>query len=199
MKIFLPDTPAGPIMRTYTVRRFDRNRGLVAIEFFINEGDGPATQWASRVVPGMRLALGGRSRSTFAPSEDGGRYLFAGDQSALPAIATCLESLPASARATAVVEIENAEEEQALASPAVIDGRWLHRSVGPDQLLGAVRDAAAGAHYDGIWVACEAATMRAIRRALLDASVPAERLKTRGYWKRGSVDHPDHDTGDDVA
>jgi NADPH-dependent ferric siderophore reductase len=197
MKVFLPDTTAGPVMRTYTVRHFDRERGLVAIDFFLSDGLGPATQWANRAVPGMRLELSGRARSMFAPDPDGGRYLFAGDESALPAIATCLEALPGSARATAIVEVEDAEEEVPLASDGTVDGSWLRR--GDGDLLDAVLGAATASEYDVIWVACEAGTMRVIRRSLLDAGVPIERLKTRGYWKRGEENHPDHDTGDEIV
>jgi NADPH-dependent ferric siderophore reductase len=198
MKVFLPDTPSGPVMRTYTVRHFDRERGLVAIDFLLNDGLGPATQWAARVIPGMWLELSGRSRSTFQPEEDG-RYLFAGDESALPAIATCLESLPASAQATAIIELEDEGEELPLASDATVDGSWLYRDADGPRLVDAVVGAAVPSAFSLIWVACEAGTMREIRRALLDAGIPAHRLRTRGYWKRGALDHPDHDTGEDVV
>jgi NADPH-dependent ferric siderophore reductase len=198
MKVFLPDTPSGPVMRTYTVRRFDRERGLVAIDFFLSDGAGPATQWASRVVPGMRLELSGRARSGFTPEPGAASYLFAGDESALPAIATCLEALPASAAATAIIEVSDAQECQPLGSAATVDGSWLYAGEG-DGLPQAVLEAAAASDYDLVWVACEAGTMREIKRSLLDAGTAPERLKTRGYWKRGAVDHPDHDTGEDVG
>ncbi len=198
MKVFLPDTPAGPVMRTYTVRRFDRERGEVVVDFTLHEGDGPAARWAARVAPGAGLELAGRSRSTFEPVPDGGTYLFAGDESALPAIATCLEALPSSAKATAVVEVADRAEEQPLRSAAALDVRWLHRDAG-ETLADAVADASAATAYTQVWVACEADVMRAIRRALLDAGYSKEALKTRGYWKRGESDHPDHDTGEDLV
>jgi NADPH-dependent ferric siderophore reductase len=197
-KVFLPDTPAGPVMRTYTVRHFDRDQGLVTLDFLLNPGLGPATQWAARVVPGMRMELGGRSRSTFSPDPDGGRYLFAGDETALPAIATCLESLPSAAQACVIAEIPDEAEQQPLASPATVYGQWVLLD-GDGGLVDEVVAAVKAAEYDRIWVACESATMRAIRRALLDTGVPADRLTTRGYWKRGESDHSDHDTGGDVS
>jgi len=47
-----------------------------------------------------------------------------------------------------------------------------------------------------IYVACESAAMRRIRTHLLtDRTVSREHLVTRGYWKLGSVDHPDGDYG----
>jgi hypothetical protein len=38
----------------------------------------------------------------------------------------------------------------------------------------------------------------AVRRHLLDErGMDRQQLYTRGYWKLGAADHPDHDTGED--
>lgn len=198
-KVFLPDTPSGPVMRTYTVRRFDRSRGQVAIDFILHEGLGPATQWAARVVPGMRMELGGRSRSTFTPAEDGGSYLFAGDETAVPAIATCLEALSCSATVTVFIEVADADEAQPLASQATVGGQWFLRGGTGPGFAEAVQAAACAADYSYVWVGCEAGTMRGIRRGLLSAGVPVGRFGTRGYWKRGVPGHTDHDTGEEIT
>ncbi len=198
MKVFLPDTPVGPVVRTYTVRDWDRERGAVTIDMALNEGHGPATQWASRVVPGMWMEISGRSRSTFTPAEEGGHHLFAGDETALPAIATCVASLPESARATVILEVADADEEQPLATHAQVDVRWLHTQDGDGDFTDSVLEAVVSLAPTEVWIACEAGVMRGIRRALLDQRFPVEQLKTRGYWKRGESDHPDHDTGEDA-
>ncbi len=39
--------------------------------------------------------------------------------------------------------------------------------------------------------------MRRLRATLLDSGVDRQSLQTRGYWKRGEANHPDHDTGED--
>lgn len=197
MKLFLPDTPAGAIVRTYTVRHFDRERGEVDIDIALHDGDGPTARWATTVAPGAPLELSGLARSTFTPGADGGTYLFAGDESALPAIATCLEALPASARATAIVEVADSAEQVPLPSAAACELTWLHRDSGSD--LTAMLAGLDPARFNTTWIACEAGVMRGIRRMLLDAGVAREALATRGYWKRGDANHPDHDTGDDVV
>jgi NADPH-dependent ferric siderophore reductase len=47
-------------------------------------------------------------------------------------------------------------------------------------------------------VACEAAAMRGIRKHFLAGRrLPAGSLVTRGYWRLGEANHPDHDYGDD--
>jgi NADPH-dependent ferric siderophore reductase len=197
-KIFLPDTPSGPVMRTYTVRDWNRERGEVTIDMALNDGNGPATQWAASATAGMKLELGGRNRSTFEPSPDGGSYLFAGDETAVPAITTCVATLDAGTAATVILEVADAAEQQQLASDADLDLRWLHQEPPGDDFSAKVLEAAAELKPAHIWLACEARTMRVIRRALLDSGFPVAQMSTRGYWQRGEADHPDHDRGEDV-
>ena len=67
----------------------------------------------------------------------------------------------------------------------------------PAVLLAAAREAVIP---DGarIWVACEAAAMRDIRRYFTrERGIPAPQLVTRGYWRAGEQNHPDHDYGED--
>ena len=180
-------------MRTYTVRRFDRERSELVLDFVLHTGDGPAARWAKQAKAGQRLEVSGRSRSTFTPADEPTSYLFAGDASALPAIATCLEALPPSARATVVGSVYEADDQLPLRSEAVVEVQWLHNPNDSD-FAAAVSDIDA----DRAWIACEATVMRTIRIALLDEGhYERASLATRGYWKRGESNHPDHDTGDD--
>lgn len=199
MKIFLPQAEGAPVMRTYTVRSFDRARGEVEIDVLLHDGDGPAARWAERVARGDTLELSGLARSTFAVEHPAGAYVFVGEESSLPAIATCLEALPEEARATVLLEVASRDDEQPLASAAALDLQWLHRDGGGhgEKLVPAVEALLPGLSADLVWVACEAGVMRRIRRPLLDGGIPAEYLKTRGYWKLGTAGHPDHDTGEE--
>ena len=48
------------------------------------------------------------------------------------------------------------------------------------------------------WIGLEASAMRTVRRHLLgERGLDRDQLYTRGYWKIGVADHPDHDTGED--
>ena len=195
MKIFLPQPTGDPVMRTYTVRRFDRRRGEVAVDVFLHDGNGPAVRWAAEAGPGDELQLSGRSRSTFEPSELRTIYVFAGDASALPAIATCLEVLPAASRAIVVAAVGQELDRLPLASDARLEVHWLDDS--DDE---AFIEAVAGARAERAWVACEAMLMRRVRARLLeDGRYARGMVSTRGYWKRGAANHPDHDTGEDDA
>ena len=187
-----------PAVRTYTPRRFDEASGTLEIQFVLH-GAGPASEWAERASAGDQLAVAGPGgRFSLDPAAE--RWWIAGDESAIPAVGTLLEALPDSAVAEVHLEVAGADDEIELASPAKTIITWHHRRT-PDAWGVELDEAARGAAIaDGtrVWVACEAAAMRGIRRYLIgERRLPVGSLVTRGYWRLGEVNHPDHDYGDD--
>jgi NADPH-dependent ferric siderophore reductase len=197
--IRFPDGRARPAMRTFTPRRFDAPSTTLEVEFVLH-GEGPASTWARQATPGQGIAVagpGGRMPLALGP----GRWIVAGDESAIPAIATLLEALPASASAQVYVEVDDASDEIAFESEADVVATWLHRPSGRfGQTLEAALSAADVTAVAGVWIACEAGAVRSIRRALLtERGVEPTSLVTRGYWRLGEQNHPDHDYGEDAA
>lgn len=196
LKVFLPQAEGDPIMRTYTVRRFDDDAGELTLEFVIH-GHGPASSWASTAAPGERFAVAGQARSGFRPSAGAQWCLLVGDHSALPAIAAVAEALPSGFPARAIIEVPDQADEVTLDSPADLRTTWLTAGAQPCQEL----VAAAGAldlpeGLGDVWVGCEATAMRRIRGHLLEErGLPNRALHTRAYWKMDVANHPDHDTG----
>jgi NADPH-dependent ferric siderophore reductase len=200
-----PEWPAGesrPPSRAYTPRRWNAATRELDIDFVVH-GEGLGGSWAARAAVGDMALVGGHS-GPYHPDPAADWFLLAGDESALPAIATILEALPETARAEVFVEVRDAAEEQPLPSPARVNVTWLHR--GPDlratgqRLTEAVEAASLPAGEGRYWVACEAQAMRAIRRHLLQERGAAPKaLYTRGYWQLGESNHPDHDTGEDAG
>jgi NADPH-dependent ferric siderophore reductase len=95
------------------------------------------------------------------------------------------------------VEVTDASDELPLPTPAEATITWHHRTGGfGDVLVDAVVPAAgrSGTHY---WIATEAGAVRRIRRLLLDSGIDRQSVTTRGYWRIGEANHPDHDYGDD--
>jgi NADPH-dependent ferric siderophore reductase len=187
-----------PAVRTYTPRRFDEASGTLEIQFVLH-GAGPASEWAERASVGDQLAVAGPGgRFSMDPAAE--RWWIAGDESAIPAVGTLLEALPDSAAAEVHLEVAGPDDEIELASPAKTTISWHHRRT-PDAWGAELDEAARGAAIaDGtrVWVACEAAAMRGIRRYLIgERRLPASSLVTRGYWRLGDANHPDHDYGDD--
>ncbi len=180
-----------PVMRSYTVR--SRDGGTIDVEFVLHSGhtDGPATAWARTAAPGDVLGRYGPDAAYRRPLSTADTLLLAGDETAVPAIATILSEVD---NAVAFVEVADAAEEQPL--PV----HWLHRNGAPHgaKLLDAVRGAAL-APGSAAWLAGEAGMVRALRRHLvnergLDKSV----IEFTGYWRR-RLTQDDAPTAEDLA
>jgi len=194
---FDEDAPR-PTVRTYTPRRYDPSSKTLEIQFLIH-GEGPASAWAERAKPGDKLAVAGPGgRFSLEPATD--HWWLAADESAIPAVGTLLDSLPQSATVEAHIEVDGPDDEIDFGGPAKAGVTWHHRR--DPAAFGAELAAAARSAYvpDGtrIWVACEAGAMRDIRRYFTrERGIPAGQLVTRGYWRAGEQNHPDHDYGED--
>jgi len=206
LKVFLPapgqdfsieDGSPPPVVRTYTPRRYDAATGTLEIQFVLH-GAGPASEWAERASVGDKLAVAGPG-GRFSLDTSVAEWWIAADESAIPALGTLLEALPSHNTARVHVEVAGPDDEIKLTSPAKTSITWHHRR--PNAWGVTLLDAAG---VDGIdrnarvWVACEAAAMRAIRRRFVaERPMPLSALVTRGYWRVGEENHPDHDYGDD--
>jgi NADPH-dependent ferric siderophore reductase len=195
--IVFADEGPRPVVRTYTPRRYDPAAKALEIQFLLH-GEGPASAWAQRAKPGDRLAVGGPG-GRFSLEPAAGHWWLAADESAIPAVGTLLDALPETAAADVHIEVDGPDDEIEFASRAKTTVTWHRRPAGA---FGAelARAAAAAVIPDGarVWVACEAAAMRDIRRHLLrERGIPAAQLVTRGYWRAGEQNHPDHDYGED--
>jgi NADPH-dependent ferric siderophore reductase len=187
--------------RTYTPRRFDAGTHELDVDFVLH-GEGPAATWASQAAVGQQLTIAGPGRS-YAVEPTAPWYLLAGDDSAIPALCTIMESVPASIPVRALIEVVDEQEQHDLPGGANVTVEWLFR--GPDAALAgrrleaAVRAAQLPPGPGRIYVACESDAMRRIRRHLLsERNLDRTQLVTRGYWHLGVVDHPDRDYGEDV-
>ena len=171
-----------PPMRDYTPRRFDLKTGELDIDFVLH-GDGPASTWAAQAQLGQTLHIGGPRGSMVVPDMFDS-YLLIGDETALPAIARRLEELPANRRATVVVEVENAAEEQPLQSAASVEVIWVHRDQATEDLLKTVEQLKMPEGQLYAWVATESALSRKARKVLLDTHGLEEAwIKAAGYWR----------------
>lgn len=187
------DWPAGafPYSRTYTVRKFDESTGEMAVDFAIHDG-GLASDWAYRVQPGEKILVAGPKHSSSLPR--GARWiLLAGDETALPAIAHCLEKLPEDLPATVVIEVAEPAHRQELGSAAPVDITWLYRSenAGRSRLVETVQSAQWREGRPYLWVAGEASTIKPLRRwAKQDRGIPKEFVEIAGYWKKRDAPAP---------
>lgn len=190
--------PERPLMRSFTVRSYHPGSGLMAVDFVLHGHDGPATRWARTAGPGDVAGMVGPSSAYARPLPRAGHLLLAGDESALPAIGTILEALPAGARATVCAEVADAAEEQRFDSAAEVTVCWVHRDRGAS-LLDAVRCAELPQGDTAGWLAGEAGTVRALRRHLVEErGLPRSAVEFSGYWRR-ALTQDDAPTEEDLA
>jgi len=176
-----------PISRTYTVRQWDADTGELTVDFVHHGDEGVAGPWAAAAKPGDVLYFGGPGGG-YAPTPDADWYLLAGDESALPSIASCLESLPKGSAAHVFIEVSGPEEEQKLLTPADAEITWLHRGeerVG-QALVRAVSEFDFPAGSPEAFVHGEAGFVKELRRLLrVEHRIPLDQLSISGYWRTG--------------
>lgn len=186
-------TPQGVARRHYTIRAFDRAELRLDVDVVIH-GEAPGACWAAGCRIGDPvLAQGPRGRTVINARADW--HLFSGDETALPAIAAMLETLPASARAYALIEVGGGEDELPLQTAAELELVWAHRRgpPGPSETL--IRQLAAFRFPEGLgqaYVIGETSTVRAQRQGLIARGLAKEQICAEGYWRPGRVGGHDH-------
>ncbi|WP_154606322.1 siderophore-interacting protein [Arthrobacter sp. AQ5-05] len=209
------------VMRTYTVRAL--RPGELDVDFVLHLGgdSGPAAEWAAAARPGDPMTLIGPCARwgdclgiEFAPG-DPQRVLLVGDETAVPAIAAILESLPPHVRGHAVLEVPTAEDFLDMSTAAKVDIRWharngnAHGEALERDVRTVVVPAAClrGKEPDDVdvdatilwetpgtvptaglyaWIAGEAATVRELRRYLVsEVGMNRNAVAFMGYWRQG--------------
>ncbi|MFT3715736.1 MAG: siderophore-interacting protein [Gordonia sp. (in: high G+C Gram-positive bacteria)] len=174
-----------PRVRTYTVRSFDEQARSLTIDF-VNHGDeGLASGWAARAEPGSTLCAAGGGGRAISIADT---YLLAGDETALPAIGSILETMDPAATGTAYIEIADDGERQDLQKPSGVDVVWLSRDGAPAGTTTLLQDAVAAHELpDGVfaWASAESAQTLAIRKDLRARGLDRKSMLVIGYWRRG--------------
>lgn len=179
------DPAKRPQVRKYTIRRIELGSGEVDIDFVLHADAGPGSDWAARARPDDVIGMagpGGRS----ARAADW--HLLVGDETALPAIARILESLPATAAGHAIIEIPGEADRIALSKPDGVLLRWLYREGGSPSLDAVVREISIPndrAHF--CWAGAEFDAIQKIRRYWRDECgiAKGDQLAV-AYWRRGA-------------
>lgn len=176
------------IVRKYTLRRIDAEAGTLDIDFVLHDHGGPGSRFAKTATCGDVIGMIGPGGGSARPAD---WNLFAGDETALPAIARLLETLPTQARGAAVIEIADTEDEQAIRHPPGIDIIWLHRRrvARPDAL--AARVASMAIPPNGSFFAWAGAEFDAFRKIRSDwrstKGIARDDHLAVSYWRKGNA------------
>ncbi len=98
--------------RVYTPRRWNPDQLELDLDIVLH-GVGPLSSWAERAAPGDRVAVAGPG-GVYQPDASADAYLVAGDETAVPAIGTLLETLDPRTDVQIFIEVADAEDEQPL-------------------------------------------------------------------------------------
>ncbi|MEB3369905.1 siderophore-interacting protein [Saccharopolyspora mangrovi] len=132
-----------PDLRTYTVRDYRPEACEVDVDFVLHGLDdghaGPASSFAAAARPGQVIGLFAPDRPgtgrmwgcEWAPPASAERLVLAGDETAVPALAAIVESLPAHARGVVCAEVPEDGDRQEWTGPAGVEVRWYARDGAP--------------------------------------------------------------------
>ncbi|WP_413760945.1 siderophore-interacting protein [Streptomyces sp. MMBL 11-3] len=191
-----------PWVRNLTIRRARPADDEIDIEFALH-GDSPMSSWVRRVRPGDPAGIFDTGSTYRLPEHAEGRLLV-GDESALPAILSILDSTPAPLPAILSIldstpaplptevylEVAAKADIRAVEPPVGTRIHWISRDdadLRPGALvLAALRDGSLPPGRSYTWVAGESRLATAVRRHLVDdRGVPRRDVSFSGYWRLG--------------
>jgi NADPH-dependent ferric siderophore reductase len=178
-----------PVRRRYTIRDLDTARQLLTLDI-VRHGDGPGERWVRSAQPGDTIE-GIAPRGKIFLDSEADWYLFAADESGLAAVFAMTGSLPPEGRATAVLEVPEAADEQKPDLPAGVSLAWLPRdgrpAGDPEALAAALQGAELPPGTGHVYLFGEAKVVLALREVLAARGVPAEQVSAKAYWGRGKA------------
>ncbi len=189
-----------PSVRTMTVRHVDVAARELALDIVVHGEHGIAGPWAAQAQPGQPIHLMGPG-GAYAPDPTADWHLLAGDEAALPAIATALEALPPDAIGKAFIEVAGPEDEIPLTAPDSVEVSWVYRGGRADlvpedragdfaPLIEAVTTAQWLPGQAHVFVHGEAQTVMHNLRPYIrkERGVGANWASISGYWRRGRTE-----------
>lgn len=179
-----------PVTRTYTVRAVEGDE--LAIDFVVHGDEGLAGPWAARAQPGDRMVVSSPG-GAYSPDPAASWHLFAGDESALPAIAAALEALGSDAVGVALLEVACSADELPLVAPSGVEVVWLHRGEAAAGTSGVLAEAvAAWVVPEGrgqVFAHGEREAMKALRDVFFRVwGLERAQVSLSGYWAYGRTE-----------
>lgn len=179
-----------PVTRTYSFRSFDPASGRFEMDFAIHGSKGLAAPWAQQAKVGDTIGFLGPG-GAWCPEEKYEHFVFAGDESAAPAICAGLEALPVGTSATAYIEVSDADATFAVPGGHDIDITWVTRdgATHGTMLMAALRDGGYPEKKTAWFIHGVAEMVKDARRFLfVDGGVAREDASISGYWRLGMTE-----------
>ncbi len=175
-----------PVMRTYTVRKFDASTASIEVDFVrhITQdlGCGFAARWAMDAKVGDTISIVGPGIIEDMNTE-ADWFAMSADMTALPALSAKIRRLPANAQGFAVIKVVSEQDIQPIQAPENMTVKWIFED---EDLEKAVRAQPWLEGTASVWCACEFDSMRALRQYFRnEKEVDRENIYISSYWKQG--------------
>lgn len=200
VKLQFFDANGKKMLRSYTIREVDDAQHHLTIDFVTHAqtGDettfrqnaGIASHWVAQAKVGDHLSYKGPGPNKLV-NHDADWFLFAGDMTALPAIAVNLKQLPANAKGYAIIEIGNESDKQDLAKPDDVTIDWLinaNANQSAKKMLNAVQQKSWFNGEPYVWVASEFNSAKTLRDYFRQKEHNRKQRYVSSYWKLGETD-----------
>ncbi|MCP1428384.1 NADPH-dependent ferric siderophore reductase [Microbacterium foliorum] len=173
-----------PTPRTYTIRSADPEQRRLVIDFVVHGDEGIAGPWARQAQPGDTIVVSGAGGG-YRPDPESPWHLLVGDHTALPAISSAIEAMPADAVGHVVLTVADPADRILPDVPSGVTLRWTETD---DELLAVLADLPWADGHPGVFAHGERGTIKQVRALLTQHDVPRERLSISAYWARGRAE-----------
>ncbi|MFT3876135.1 MAG: siderophore-interacting protein [Propioniciclava sp.] len=187
LRFWFPDPDGGDIeyQRAYTLSEADPDTGAFACDFVLHTPAGPASAWATSVGPGATVPVMTLGSSKFElPDDLPAGYLLIGDSASIPGITGILTTIPAEVPIELYLE-EHDPSDHLIPLPGHprLRTHWVPRR--DAESLAASLEARDWSDWKA-WVACESASLKAVRTRLRDEfGFPKSEIYAQAYWIQG--------------
>lgn len=184
-----------PYSRTYTIRGFDAQACTFTVDFVLHGDNGPASAFAHNVQTGQTVGINAPRNTKDLMLLPAAEYLLIGDLTAVPAIQSMLEDMPADAQGSVILLLPEADDLPADFScpPAVTHTLFTGGSGQYAAVAEAVRAARPHSEDCYVWIAAEAGLTAALRDiARNEWQLPAARCVAVPYWRMGEAEESYH-------
>ncbi|MFT3886997.1 MAG: SIP domain-containing protein [Arachnia sp.] len=187
LRFWFPDPDGGELehQRAYTLSEADPATGAFAVDVVLHEPAGPASAWARAAEPGVTVPVMTLGSSKFElPDELPAGYLLIGDSASIPGITGILQTVPADVPIELYLEQhDDTDREIPLPEHPRLTTHWVPRD-GAASLAAAI-EARDWSDWKA-WIACESASLKALRARLRDEfGFPKSEVYAQAYWIHG--------------
>ncbi|WP_028867148.1 siderophore-interacting protein [Psychromonas arctica] len=174
------------VMRSYTIRLFDREKNELSLDFVINRHQGPATDWAQNAKIGDNIGIAGPGPMKIT-NYDHHSYLLVGDLTSMNALNGYIPKFKKEADIKAIIAVPNRKDIIKMDYDDSRNTLWFIEDEATMTLEETVLEAAKHMAKDShVFLGLEARSIRALR-PVLQEEIGFDRLNifAVGYWKKG--------------